>query len=101
MNGLLNAIIVTLIIVLLFSLIASAFAPGNNKVKCLQTVTSTYPDDSVYLVPDKSYQFIVVKKNGEVLLVKTMNLSDTAITSTEPLVKASVATSTEPTKVEK
>ena len=92
-------------IVLLLGALAILFttstSPGFDKVKCLQTVTSTYPDDSVYLVPDKSYQFIVVKKNGEVLLVKTMNLSDTAITSTEPLVKASVATSTEPTKVEK
>lgn len=89
-------------IVLCFvGMIVSINAPGSNKVKCLQTVTNTYPNDSVYLVPDKSYYFIVVKTNGEVLLVKTMNLSNTDITSADPLVKVSVATSTEPTKVEK
>jgi hypothetical protein len=82
-------------------LAVSAFGPGGDKVKCLQTVTNTYPNDSVYLVPGSSFKFIVVKKNGEVLLVKTMNLSNTDITSTDPLVKVSVAASTEPTKVEK
>lgn len=93
--------LVAILIVVMVAIIASINTPGTDKVKCLQTVTSTYPNDSVYLVTDKSYNFIVVKKNGEVLLVKTMNLSNTAITSADPLVKVSVATSTEPTKVEK
>lgn len=101
MSNLAPALAIAGLVLCLAGLVLSISAPGSDKVKCLQTVTSTYPEDSVYLVPDKSYSFIVVKKNGEVLLVKTMNLSDTAITSTQPLVKASVATSTEPTKVEK
>ena len=101
MHHVLPALLVLALIAFIALMVVAACSPGNDKVKCLQTVTNTYPNDSVYLVPDKGYYFIIVKKNGEVLLVKTMNLTDTAITSTEPLVKASVAASTEPTKVEK
>jgi hypothetical protein len=99
-----NLVIMLLITALCFCagmIVTSRLSAGWDKVKCLQTVTNTYPNDSVYLVPDKSYYFIVVKNSGEVILVKTLNLSDNAITSTEPLVKVSIATSVEPIKVEK
>jgi hypothetical protein len=101
MNDFFTPAVVMIILSVVAMMVIAASGSGNDKVKCLQTVTAAYPNDSVYLVPDKSYSFIVVKKNGEVLLVKTMNLSNTDITSTDPLVKVSVAASTEPTKVEK
>ena len=61
---------------------------GLNSSKCRETVEKVYPDAIIYSSPGRSYTFIVMRDNCEVLLVTTGDLYTTKITNTNLIKRA-------------
>jgi hypothetical protein len=76
---------VLIIVVLALAITVGATGSGN-KENCRAAVTAKYPDGRVSLMPDSNYKFIIVLPNGTVRLAKTLNLTNTEISSDEELV---------------
>ena len=53
---------------------------GLNGTECFNSVREKYPNSTIINVPDSNYTFIV-KDNNYIRYVKTMNMTNTNITS--------------------
>lgn len=76
------------IIVLVMCMVGCSADAVNNK-KCLEAAKRTFPQDSVYELIGKDYHFIVQTKEGKVMLVKTMHVSDAEVSGTYPALQLS------------
>jgi len=62
---------------------------GHNSAACFQVVMDAYPDSKVKVLPGFKFRFLVKRPNGDIIFVKTMNNTNTDITSAEVLFEGS------------
>lgn len=54
---------------------------GSDPDKCLRNVQAAYPNSDIIVNPDNAYTFIVKSSDGSIHLIKTMNITNTNISS--------------------
>jgi hypothetical protein len=70
------------LIAFLFVFVTGCTGPGNDPGNCLNAVRAKFGENAhIATIPGKSYAFIVRDEDGDIYYVKTMNTSDTDITT--------------------
>ncbi len=63
-----------------FICLFSSGCDSHDQGKCYESVTASYPEAEVIIIPGEKYRFIVKTLDGAILYIETMNQTDTNIT---------------------